>query len=120
MGCFSSVFKYVQDRSAQCGNRWFRFFVSRLDRKNGLSRESQLVILSTLSNQKPIPSAKNFLPLADKGNTDKSLKKANHSKEWDAKPPAYVPCTRDKVAGFPGERSADYCASLTPRRMEVL
>jgi hypothetical protein len=32
------------------------------------------------------------------------LIKANHSKGWDAKPPAYVARKRDTVAGLPGER----------------
>ena len=33
------------------------------------------------------------------------LIKANHSKGWDAKPLAYVPQARDRVAGLPGEHS---------------
>ena len=32
-----------------------------------------------------------------------SLIRANHSKEWDAKPLAYVLSVRDRVAGLPGE-----------------
>jgi hypothetical protein len=64
--------------------------------------------------------AKAFLPSAEAENTDTSLKKANHSKGWDAKSPTYIPRTRDTVAGLPGERSAIRCASLTIRRREVL
>jgi hypothetical protein len=37
--------------------------------------------------------------------TSKRLIKANHSKGWDAKPLAYVPQGRDRVAGLPGEHS---------------
>jgi hypothetical protein len=33
------------------------------------------------------------------------LIKANHPKGWDAKPLAYVPRARDRVAGLPGEHS---------------
>jgi chitinase len=33
------------------------------------------------------------------------LKKANHLKGWDAKPPAYVARKRDTAAGLPGKRS---------------
>ena len=33
------------------------------------------------------------------------LTKANHPKGWDAKPLAYVPRARDRVAGLPGEHS---------------
>jgi hypothetical protein len=34
--------------------------------------------------------------------TGESLKKANHSKGWGAKPLAYISIDRDTVAGLPG------------------
>jgi hypothetical protein len=37
--------------------------------------------------------------------TVKCLIRANHPKGWDAKPLAYVPRARDRVAGLPGEHS---------------
>jgi hypothetical protein len=37
--------------------------------------------------------------------TSERLIKANHAKGWDAKPLAYVPRARDRVAGLPGEHS---------------
>src|SRR5687768_1961617 len=47
--------------------------------------------------------------------TERSLTKANHSKGWDAKPLAYVPRRRDRVAGLPGEDSASWRAVLRAR-----
>jgi hypothetical protein len=35
----------------------------------------------------------------------RDLKKANHSKGWDAKLLAYVPTPRNMVAGLPGAHS---------------
>jgi hypothetical protein len=43
--------------------------------------------------------------LAKESRETKGLIKANYSKGWDAKPLAYVPRARDRVAGLPGEDS---------------
>jgi hypothetical protein len=45
----------------------------------------------------------------------RSLIKANHSKGWGAKPLAYVPRRRDRVAGLPGEHSTSWWAVLRAR-----
>ena len=48
---------------------------------------------------------KGFFSSADTKSRFISLKRANHSKGWDAKPLAYIRGTPDTVAGLPGERS---------------